>query len=314
MGRKRLGWLAAASMVPALLGGQSVRVVHRTPWDTLAQTYRLFLPRAEPRGLLVLLSDWGDTYAAFDRFAMQLPRMLQENGLAVVQINNTPWQSNYFTDAPLSTIDSIVADAMRDARVPAGRVVMGGVQMAGAAALRYAARCAESRCSAGTIPVGVFAVEATLDLTRFWRANDVYVRRPGGRNLQGRIAEQAALERAMGGPLDSVPDAYRRNSVYLHFDADGGRAQLLRNTAVRLYTENDLAKYVTIGAADPLSTNVADMAGLALFLRRIGNDRADIVTPASRTAGSSGIPGPHAWSLFDERDIMDWVLKLLPER
>jgi hypothetical protein len=310
MRRISLGLLAVVLLVPAVVSAQSVRVINRIPGDTLAGTYRLLLPRAQPRGLLVLLADWGETFATFDERAMQLPALLQQRGLAVVQINNTPWRSNYFTDASLGVIDSIVADVMRDARVPAGRVVMGGLQMAGAAALKFAARCAEGRCSSGTTPEGVFAIDATLDLTRFWRANDVYLKRPGGKNLQSRQGEQNSLERELGGSLNGVPDVYRQNSVYLHFEGDGGRAKLLRNTAVRLYTGNELVTYVNAYNADPLSSNVADMAGLALFLRRIGNDRAQLVTPAGRALPSGSTL---AWSHLDESDLFDWILKLFPE-
>jgi hypothetical protein len=183
--------------------------------------------------------------------------------------------------------------------------------MAGAAALRYAERCAEGRCPPATRPAGVFAVESTLDLMRFSRAIGIYVNRPGGTNLEGHRAELASLERELGGTFDAIPDVYRRNSVYLAFDVDGGRAALLRNTAVRLYTGNDLAWYVTVAGADPLSSNIADMTGLALFLRRIGNEHVDIVTPAIRVVPGRR-PGPLAWSLFDERDIADWVLRILP--
>lgn len=303
--------LAVQLLAPTLLSTQSVRVVHRSAGDTLAGTYRLLLPGATPRGLLVLLSDWGETFATFDERAMQLPAQLQQSGLAVLQINNTPWRSNYFTDGSLNIIDSIVSEVVRDARVPAGRVVMGGLQMAGAAALRYAERCAEGRCSAGTTPEGVFAIDATLDLTRFWRANDVYLKRPGGKNLQARAGEQHSLERELGGTFDAVPDVYRQNSVYLHFDHDGGRAKLLRNTAVRLYTGDELATYVNAYNVDPLSSNIADMAGLALFLRRIGNSRADLITPAARAA-PTGIPV--AWSHLNELDLLEWILRILPER
>jgi hypothetical protein len=183
--------------------------------------------------------------------------------------------------------------------------------MGGSAALKYAQRCAEGACAAGASPAGVFAVDPVLDLTRFWRAYDVYLKRPGGRT-GARAAVKGALERELGGTPDAVPEAYRRNSVYLHFEADGGRAPLLRQTAVRLYMEPDVQWYLRTWEDDYLTSNAADIAGLALFLRRLGHGRAELLTPTGRATLPDGRPSPHAWHLVDEAELALWIGGLLP--
>ena len=305
-------WLCAMVLTAAnafqIAGAQSVRVVHRSAGDTLAKTYRLFMPRGKPTGLLVLLADWGSTYADYDQQAMRLPEMLQDRGLAVVQINNTPWQTNYFADSALDVIDAMIAEVVKETQAPAGRIVIGGIQMGGMAALKYAARCVDKGCAAGSARVGAFAVNPTLDLERFARANHVYLKRPGGR-MFSRAPELASLERELGGRLDAIPDVYRRNSVYLHNEPEGGLARFLRNTPVRLYLEADVQFYLKADI-DPMSSNLVDILGLSLFLRRIGNTRAELMATTGRAILPSGRPNPGAWAIVDEPDLVNWIVRI----
>ncbi len=51
---------------------------------------------------------------------------------------------------------------------------------------------------------------------------------------------------------------------------------------------------------DLITSNAAEIVGLALFLRRIGNTRAELITPTGRSVLPDGRPSPHAWRMIDE--------------
>ncbi len=303
---------AAIALLPALatVRAQETHLVYRSPTDTLAYGYKLFLPAGQPRGLVVIGANYGNTYVDLEFQQAQIGALLQARGVASIYVNNTPWRNNYFNSSVLAAFDTIIGTVVREHGIPAGRVIVGGLQMGGTLALKYAERCAEGACPPETVPRGVFAVDPVLDFTRFWRAYDVYLRRPGGAK-GARALVKGSIERELGGTPDQVPEVYARNSVYMHFDVNGGRASLLRSTPVRLYMEPDVHWYMTNFEDDLITSNAADIAGLALFLRRIGNTRSELVTPTGRSVLPDGRPSPHAWRMIDEPALVEWIVALL---
>jgi hypothetical protein len=310
--KRRLLAVALALLLPAstTLRAQVTRMVYRSPTDTLAYGYKLFLPAGQPRGLVVIGANYGNTYVDLEYQQAQIGALLQARGVASIHVNNTPWRNNYFNSSVLAAYDTIIGTVMSEHRIPAGRVILGGMMMGGTFALKYAQRCAEGACPAENVPRGVFALDPILDFTRFWRAYEVYLRRPGGAP-RTRALVKGSIERELGGTPDQLPEVYASNSVYVHFDVNGGRAALLRNTPVRLYMEPDVLWYMNNFDDDLITSNAADIAGLALFLRRIGNTRAELITPSGRSLLPDGRPSPHAWRMIDEPALVEWIVALL---
>ena len=85
----------------------------------------------------------------------------------------------------------------------------------------------------------------------------------------------------------------------------------LRDVAVRLYVEPDIAWHMAHRDDDDLSSNLADAAGLALLLRRLGNGHAELVAVSGRSVLPDGRPSPHAWNMGDEGAPARWVLAVL---
>src|SRR5262245_40408825 len=96
------------------VSGQTSVVVTRSPTDTLGYSYRLFLPNSAPRGLLVLLGNWGNHFSEFDWQRVTIQRLVADSGIATMQISNTPWRNNYFGDAAVAAVDSLIARVVRE--------------------------------------------------------------------------------------------------------------------------------------------------------------------------------------------------------
>ena len=92
---------------------------------------------------------------------------------------------------------------------------------------------------------------------------------------------------------------------------DGGNARLLKDTPVRIYIEPDLAWRVENWNQDAYSSNVIDGTTLVNVLRLLGNTSAELMTTSGKGYRAGGQRNPHSWSIVDESELSEWLLKAL---
>lgn len=298
----------------APLQGQRTEVVRRTPGDTLGNSYRVHEPTGTPQGLLVLLPGYGsgvDGFAASSYTPSTLPaRMAEQNVLTIVAVPDD--ETLYESDQPLRLLDSIIAEVLQRYRIPKNRVVVGGFSSGGAGAVRYAQFCARRRCKATPKVAGIFGVDSPLDFERLYRSSEVTVQRNAPRS---NIAEERrlveTLRQAFGGAPEQAAEAYRRQSPLLASIPDGGNAQLLTTTPIRLYTEPDVQWWIENRNLDYHGMNAVDHAALINLLRVAGNTRAELITTTGKGYRPNGAQHPHSWSIVDEANLAQWITGLL---
>lgn len=309
----------AALLQPARLAAQSpaverTEVVHRTPGDTLNDSYRVYLPGSRPRAVVVLLPGYGGTVDDFqpDGFTpSSLPARLAGQGIATVVA--VPMSATLFADEDsLRRLDAIVTEVLTRFAAPAAPVAVGGFSAGGTGAVRYAERCAARACGGGAPVAAVFAVDAPLDFARLWYAADLALRRRSPRaNAAEARSTLADLRRALGGDPQAAASAYRRRSPLLAQAVDGGNARWLRGTPTRLFTEPDVQWWLENRQADYTSMNATDAAALVNVLRLAGNAEAQLVTTSGRGVRPNGTRHPHSWSIVDEAELTSWLLARL---
>lgn len=296
------------------LQGQRTEVVRRTPGDTIGNSYRVHEPTGTPQGLLVLLPGYGsdvDGFAASSYTPSMLPaRMAEQNVLTIVAVPDA--ETLYASDQPLHVLDSIIAEVLKKYRIPNDRVVVGGFSSGGAGAVRYAQFCARGRCKATPKVAGIFGVDPPLDFERLYRSSEVIIQRNAPRS---NIAEERmiveGLRQALGGTPKQAAEAYRRQSPLIASIPDGGNAQLLTTTPIRLYTEPDVHWWMENRNLDYHGINAVDHAALINLLRVAGNTRAELITTAGKGYRPNGTQHPHSWSIVDEADLAQWASGLL---
>ena len=57
--------------------------------------------------------------------------------------------------------------------------------------------------------------------------------------------------------------------------------------------------------------NSIDCADAINDLRFLGNTRAQLITTTNKGYRDDGIRHPHAWSIIDEKDLINWCLEIL---
>lgn len=313
MSRPGAWLLAGAAFLTFALPGaaQTDEVVLPRPGDTTAFSYRVHRPRGTPRGMVILVGNWGNAFTELERQQIRLHTMLQDSGIATILLSNTPWRTNYFATRSVAILDSLIGAIRAGLGVPEGRVVVGGLQAGGTAALRLAQRCASQACAAGRGLAGVFAVDPIVNFPQFWHSRDVYARGIESAHSGSRRMMRGAMERELGGSPENVPAVYREASIYDPGEPDGGNARLLVTTPLRMYANPDIAWHMREWGTDYVTSGLSDLAGLILMLRRHGNTRAELVAVQGRSTLPDGRPSPHAWRMIDEADIAAWIAGLL---
>lgn len=294
---------------PGVTLGQQTRVVHPFPGDSLKGSYRIHEPVGKARGLLVLLPGGAGSYDEFQSTGSSpstLPEQLREQQIVTI----VPTAEGWLEDRYLKHIDAIVAETLTTHQIPNNRVVVGGFSGGGTTAVRFAEFCAAGRSAAWISIRGVFAVDAPLDLTRFWRGEMLAIRRGADPRY---VAEArfvlSQMRDVLGGSPETHPGNYLRVSPFSAFAKGGGQARLLRHLPVRLYTEPDVQWWMTNRKVDYYNMNAIDAAGLILQLQLLGNADAQLITTEGRGYRSDGSRHPHSWSIVDETQLRAWILK-----
>lgn len=310
--RRNAVWLALLLCSPGVLLGQQTRVVQPNPEDSLAGSYRIYEPNGKPVGLLVLIPGGAATHDEFTAGGSTpsiLPQKLADHQIVTI-VPTGGGYSPWLEDAWLKHLDAIVAETLTTHRIPADRVVVGGFSGGGTAAVRYAQFCAARRSLAGVRVRGVFAVDAPLDFSRFWRGETLAIRRGAHPSFVGEAkAVLADMRRVLGGSPDDEPERYLQISPFSAFAEGGGQARLLAGLPVRLYTEPDIRWWMENRKVDYYSMNAVDAAALILQLQLLGNRQAQLITSEGRGVRPDGTRHPHSWSIVDEDKLQLWILK-----
>ena len=185
------------------------------------------------------------------------------------------------------------------------------ISAGGTGAVRFAQYCAQTGCHPAARPVAVFSVDAALDFERWWRSQELALQRASPKAFpQESEAVLRVLRRNLGGSPAEKPEVYLRQSPFLASAPEGGNARLLKNVAIRLYTEPDIGWRIENWGADYYTSNVIDQAALILQLQILGNNQAELITTSGKGYRPDGERNPHSWSIVDEPDLADWIARL----
>ncbi len=305
--------LALLLSCPGAVLGQQSRVVHPFPQDSLAGSYRLYEPAGKAVGVLVLLPGGAASHNEFQAGGSTpstLPQQLSEQQIVTIVPSADGFPAAWLEDRYLKHLDAIVAETLTTHHIPNNRVIVGGFSGGGTTAVRFAEFCAAGRSAARISIRGVFAVDAPLDLTRFWRGETLAIRR----GADARYAAEAKfllaqMREVLGGSPEARPARYLQTSPFSAFADGGGQARLLSQIPVRLYTEPDVQWWMTNRKVDYYNMNALDAAGLILQLHLLGNRDAQLITTQGRGNRPDGSRHPHSWSIVDEPELRGWVLR-----
>lgn len=271
--------------------------------------YSIFLPAAakEIKGAIIFFQDVpADTSQHLDEMSTVQPAIDKNVAVAFVATGN-PFDF-LFADADLRRLDSITEQLIADNKLPRNKLLFAGLSLSGTRAMRYATWCQQNKSAFKIHPSGLVLCDAPLDMMRMYDEHNKAVQR----NFNALAAGTAAmvlpyLQSHLGNPLTDR-EKYIAYSPFSYADSLGGNAQYLVNLPVRAYHEPDINWWIKYRRKDYYSMNSLDMAGLINQLLLSGNNKAALITLHHQTTNPD--ESPHSWSIVDNKELVDWFLKL----
>ncbi len=314
-----LSWHAAAQLPARLVDFREPR----SGFVTLAEGielpledggYTLLLPSADTiKALIVMFHPGRDTaHAGFEQ-RLYVPAV--KRGVAVMYLTTGNRFEFLFDEAQCRQLDEYLHKAIVENGLPADAMVFAGMSLAGTRAARFAQWCLAGHSAYGIEPAGLVLCDAPLDMIRMWRES----KRALAINPVGVVQGEArwvtsVLERNLHGTPEGNPAAWYDYSPYSHDKLDGGKAALLKHLPLRAYTEPDIQWWLANRHRDYYSINAIDAAALVNLLQIMGNDDAELITTTGKGYHPDGSRHPHSWSIVDDADLVDWVLRLAARR
>lgn len=275
--------------------------------------YRAYLPEGPALGLAVYLPHFGGTIDDWE--TSLLPERLTSAGVGAVVGLPIAEGTGYLTENDLAALDAMIHDAFQKARCRHPVLVLGGFSAGGVGAMRYGQAAISGSLSGAIRPRAIFAVDPPLDLRRWYRGMAAIVRREPASPVLGEATYICGMLRELfGGTPDEVPAAFAQASAVSADEPLGGNLRYLRDMAVRLYTEPDVEFWQAHGA-DLYCLNALDVVYAVTELRAMGNAAAELKVTRDKgyRPDLGGIRLPHAWSIVDEEDLADWVVRHIDE-
>ncbi len=270
--------------------------------------YTLILPeKGKPLAVIVLFHSGRDTsHAGFEQRLYVDAVKRQVAALYVTTGNRFEF---LFDEKKYRQLDEFLHRAISEHSLPADRLLFGGMSLAGTRAMKFGEWCLAGKSAYGIRPKAIVVCDAPLDFVRFWRALD-----RSRRLQQNEIAANeakwvlAVLERNLGGtPADNI-SAYYDYSPYYYELENGGKAGILKNTAVRAYSEPDVQWWIENRGNDYYSMNAIDAAALVNQLKLLGNEHAELILTSGKGYHPDGRRHPHSWSIVDNGELVEWLL------
>lgn len=294
-------------LATSILAQPQSEVVCRTPGEKTENCYRFYPAKGTPRGIVFLLPMFGGDANSFESAA--LPKLLASRGIATVAVAPVPIYTGYFDDKPLEILDSLIVEVLARHKLEKGPFAIGGISAGATGAIRYAQRCAQGLCRTKS-PAAVFGVDGPLDFERFWRAQELLLRR-GSPKSEPRASQgvMGAMRRLLGGSPEEARDQYRQRSPLLVSEPEGGNAKYLKSVPLRLYTEPDVVWLMENFGSDYHTSNPIDQAAMIIQLQVLGNANAELITTTGKGYRPDGSRNPHSWSIVDEANLARWIEK-----
>ena len=190
--------------------------------------------------------------------------------------------------------------------------VFGGFSMGGIFSMRYAELAVQDSTLTRIKPLAVFSCDGPCDLEH------IYHNFKKKANKNPRLNEpyygMKELEKYCGGTPETHLAQYQYYSPYSHNLPEGGNAKYLLKLPLRIYADVDPSWWMKNRHVDMYDLNALDQTAVIQLLNDLGNTRAEFINAYQKGVRIEGNRHPHAWSIIDSLDCVQWIEKCLTNK
>jgi hypothetical protein len=312
---KRISRIARSVLLASAAG--AAQAVPQTPQISRAATGWTYAFAKQPvsvRGVLILMPGYGGDFSDFstqNTAGLPLADSLALRDIATLMI--APPAGALFGGAlHVEQLEDTIVEALRRIGRNALPLAIGGFSAGGTDAILFAERCGRGACRMPHALKAVIEVDAPLDWYRVWDVATLALRDRAPRsNLAESRLIKMTLEARIGAHPATTSRKYLAASPLASREPDGGNARWLVRTAVRAYSEPDVSWWMTNRNGDYYGLNTLDAASLVMHLRRLGNNKAELIVTTGRGYRADGTRHPHSWSIVNQPEFASWVASQL---
>lgn len=269
--------------------------------------YTLWLPENTPVGMIVFTHSRRDTIQSDTLIDYALA-----NDLAVIYATTENRLEFLFTKEKMLELEKYLMEAIDTYHIPKDKLLFCGMSLEGTRALKMTIFAHSEVSEYHILPAALVICDAPLDMIRFHRSMEKAEKinsHPAAVN-EGKWVS-AYLEKNMKGlPAEQIEN-YLVYSPY-SYQAGGDRyLNFFIGIPIRAYTEPDVNWWMETRRKDYYDMNTIDLAAFINDLNILGNDQAQLITTINKGYYPDGAKHPHSWSIVDEKEMVDWFLKLI---
>ena len=244
-----------------------------------------------------------------------------ENLIQQIDIQNLAFQKNIMTIIPsinwgtrdriieVKILNSIFKGIINEYKIPKDKFILGGLSNGGMISLTYTELSAKDSTKTIVKPAAVFAVDPPIDDAHFYK----YCEREILRNYSEAGKNEAIwikniFDTEYGGSPDSIPEVYIKRSIYSYGAKNGGNAEYLIDTPLRLYTDLDLEYLLKEKHRDLYDWNGTDIIAMTNELKNLGHEDIEVILSTEKGLQSNGTRKPHSWAILDSNSLIPWLL------
>lgn len=285
--------------------GQRLEKVFLEKHDTTRNCYTLIYPAARPwKGYLILMPGFGETSSNVLQ-QTSLPLEAARSGLLTIIPTLQQGPLSFGVDSvSQQALRSIVSDVASKHELRNLRCYVGGFSIGGSTAIKFAELAMRK-------PAAVFAIDPPLDFERFYDSAQRDIRlAAGGQASAENVYMVDRIKQEVGGTPQTARQQYYRFSPYSFADTSQAAIKSLLHVPLRLYSEPDIQWWLSQRRADFTSMNVTMCSAMINELNRLGNSQATlIITQDKGYRKPTNQRHPHAWSIADSGELVEWLLQ-----
>jgi hypothetical protein len=288
--------------------GQSREVVYLSPKDSSTNYYIAFKPLGQPKGLLLLLTSFGETPQIASN-ETDIATKANKEGLVTIFASLQYGTQTFFIDSlSQAYLDELIPNLQKRYKLTNQPFYLGGFSLGGSGVVKYAER-AYSRTDL-IKPSAIFAVDPPLDFEKMYYSLEYTVRNS---NVEISKREADYFIKRLQYEFQSTPQIdnkpFQRISPYSFSDTNQTNIKTLLNCPIMLISEPDMIWQMEERNRSMYDLNTLDCSLVINSLRLLGNSKAQLVITSGKGYRKlTGKRNPHSWSIMDTEQTIKWLL------
>jgi hypothetical protein len=288
--------------------GQTTETVFLNKKDSSSNYFIAFKPIGQPKGLLLLLTSFGETPQIASN-ETDLATVANREGLVTVFASLQYGVQTFFIDSLSQvTLDQLIPNIQERYKLKNQPFYLGGFSLGGSGVVKYAER-AYSRSDLPK-PRAIFAVDPPLDFEKMYYSLEYTVR-----NSKVEISKREAdyFIQRLKYEFQSIPQIdnkpFQSISPYSYSDTSQTNIKTLVNCPIMLISEPDIMWQMEERSRSMYDLNTLDCSLAINSLKLLGNKNAQLVlTTGKGYRKLTGKRNPHSWSIMDSEKTIRWLL------